>query len=151
MGRLSTDQVLQAASSLTARASSAIDSLEAKKSFVGGWTGNNDTVEQSQGALRMIRDRQIPGWRDNGLTIAQAEDDGRVDGWLSVGQDFAKAIGEIDGYGTDAALDSVVRQTVTQTAADIKTNVLPALSIGLGVTVGLVVLVVIGYVILKTR
>lgn len=99
----------------------------------------------------MIRDRQIPGWRDNGLTIAQAEDDGRVDGWLSVGQDFAKAIGEIDGYGTDAALDSVVRQTVTQTAADIKTNVLPALSIGLGVTVGLVVLVVIGYVILKTR
>lgn len=151
MGRLSVDQVQQAASSLSARASTAIDTLEGRKSYFGGLTGNNDTVSSTQGALRMIRDTQIPQWQDSGLAIAQNEDDSRVDGWLSVGQDFAKAISEIDGWGQDATLASVAKATIQQTTTDIKDKVVPALSFGFG-AVGALALIALGlYVVFSVR
>lgn len=132
MGRLSVDQVNQSSSSLIARASSAIDTLESRKSYFGNLTGNNDTVSQTQGALTMIRDVQIPKWRDNGIEIATSEDDSKVDGWLAVGGAFSQAITDIDGYGEDATLQAVARQTIVQSTQDVANKVLPALSFGFG-------------------
>lgn len=145
MGRLTVEQVNAAALSLQSRASVSIDSLESKKGFFGAIAGNNDTIEQTQGSLRMIRDTQVPRWRNNGLDIAANDIDDKVDGWVSVGQDFAKAISEIDGYGEDATLSSVISATASQTATDIKDKVVPALSFGIGAGVVIIAAIAVAY------
>lgn len=151
MGLLSTDEVNTIANSLLSRASAAIDSLEEKKSFMGSVFGNNDTINSTQGALIMIRDKQIPPWRDRGLSIAANEDDDLIGKWKSLGQDFANAINEIDGYGKDASLESVVTLTAKQTGTDtVKmagqvASVIPfQVWIGLAVVGGIILLFSVG-------
>lgn len=147
---LSSDQVNQAYASLVARATTAIDSLEQQKTFMGSVMGNNDTIEQSEGALRMTRDNQMPGWKQNGLDLAGQGDDAnpsKVQGWVDLGQTFAKSISEIDGYGQDATLASVVAATASKTADDIKEKVVPALAFGFG---GAMALAIVGAVLYVT-
>jgi hypothetical protein len=119
MGQLTVEQVNAISASITSRAGAVIDGLEDKKTVMGSIFGNNDTITSTQGAIRMIRDKQIPPWREEGISIATNDLDDRISKWKDVGTEFVNAISAIDGYGKDASLESVVVATGEQTVTDV--------------------------------
>lgn len=134
---LTRDQVDTIVGSLVSRANAAISTLEGTKSTFGGITGNNDSIEQSEGALRNVINQIQPNWQSAGYAYADACDAGNetavdpdangtdtygdmINKWQLSGLDFNKAIAEIDGYGIDASLQAVIGQTVAVTATTVK-------------------------------
>lgn len=134
---LTRDQVDSIVSDITNRANAAIANLESQKSLLGGVTGNNDTVEQSEGALRNMIN-QLPNWQTAGYALADAEagpspvdDTTQVANWVSAGQAFVTAVSEVDGYGSSASLNAVVGQTISATVQQVKQGAETALKSGL--------------------
>jgi hypothetical protein len=148
---LTRSQVASIGEDLQTRVTNALDHLESQKSPLGYLSGNNDTIEQSEGALRNIRAQLLP-WLSRGNDIADAEtaapdtDDTRaVSKWQSAGQSFVSAVSEVDGYGSSASLASVLSQTVVKSANDIGDGVKTGLKFG----TPLLVLAVVGVVLWK--
>ena len=130
MASLTTDQVSTIEANIVSRANAAIADLESQKSVAGYFTGNNGTVEQTESALRTVISTSGP-WAARGNALAAMVASGRdiddngldldtaVSNWQAAGQEFIKAISEIDGAGHDATLDAVVSQTIKQTVVDV--------------------------------
>lgn len=131
MGRLDTNTVDAAFSALNSRALAAISVITNKKTLLGGFFGNNDTLDSDAGAIRTLTGKQddgsvnsnaaLPRWQQFGYEAV--DDDSKVDGWLANGKTFESSIAAIDGYSDSATLASVVHLTVDQTALDVKTKV----------------------------
>ena len=125
---LTDDQVDSITATLLNRANAAIDNTEAGKSIAGYFTGNNDTVESSAGALRNTVSQITGTFQPLGHTLAAAyaagdaqnangtDLDTAIRRWVSLGQTYVTSINEIDGYGNDASLDAVLQQTASATA-----------------------------------
>lgn len=119
MSRLDTATVDAAVSALKSRALAAIDTIQKKKTILGGWFGNNDTLDSDAGAIRTLvtgDNCALAHWGFAGYEAV--DDDSKVDSWLATGRTIESSIAKIDGYSDTATLDSVVKLTVAQTAAD---------------------------------
>lgn len=150
---LTNDQVSAAFGSVQSRCIAAIADLESKKSVLGWATGNNDTVEQSQGALKIILNNQLNPWKQNGLDLAAQGDDAlpnKVQGWVDVGNTFTNAISEVDGFGSDATIQSVLIATAKQTGSDLADQI-PNIAIGFGAVAAIVGVAVVGYFVFMAK
>lgn len=145
MGQLDTATVDAAYNALRSRALAAIDSINSKKTLLGGFFGNNDTVDSTAGAIRTLLGIGANGqptdygragndafdhWKAAGYDAV--DDDSQVSGWLATGKTLESSIAAIDGYANGATLDSVVHLTISQTATDIKDDANAALNAGAG-------------------
>ena len=119
MSMITRDQVDQAYGSVQSRLQTVYDAQEAKKSVLGWATGNNDTVEQVAGSIKMMINNQLPPWKQNGYDLADQGDNAdpaKVKGWGLTGETFTNAANDIDGYGTDATIETVIANTAKATA-----------------------------------
>ena len=132
--------------SLLSRCAAGSSSLSSQKSVFGDLTGNNDTVDQSVGALSNIASQISPNWTSSGYQYADACAAGseqqqipgnaagktyadKINDWRDAGLAFNAAIDQIDHYGTDATLQSVLGQTAVATGQQVAKEARQAASV----------------------
>lgn len=140
MGQLDQPTVDAAYNALKSRALAAIDTIVKKKTILGGYFGNNDTLDSDAGAIRTlvgIDDSGNPTAYgavgndafDNWHTLGgqAVDDDSLVDRWVALGKTIESSIAAIDGYSDGATLDSVVHLTAQATSQQLKDDANDAL------------------------
>lgn len=140
MGQLDQPTVDAAYNALKSRALAAIDTIVKKKTILGGFFGNNDTLDSDAGAIRTLigiddtgaptqygtqRVDTIDRWQDAGYQAV--DDDSLVPSWLATGKTIESSIAAIDGYSDGATLDSVVHFTAQATSQQLKDDANDAL------------------------
>lgn len=163
-GRLSTDTVINAYGALRSRALAAIDGISNKKTLLGGFFGNNDTLDQNVGAIKtLVYGRGTANAPDENAALERfkasgfdaVEDNDKIDSWLKLGKVIESSIAAIDGYADGATLESTVKLVAAATAKDVgnkaKDLAKDALDVVPWYVYGMVIAAVAGIVYLKVK
>lgn len=144
---LTRDQVDTISGELISRANAAISNLQSQLSSIP-IANNNDTVNQSIGALQTVIGDLQPAWINRGYALADAVAAGNetnidpvtadtslnplyqnltygteINVWKDVGTVAQNSIAAIDGYGESASLQAVIGQTATATVQQVEQGI----------------------------